>query len=62
MYANPAQWAAGGGWQNHFTNQAGEGKFTFTNVLNIMYSKGHVILIFVDKIEIILFFQLIGPL
>ena len=32
MYANPAQWAAGGGWQNHFTNQAGEGKFTVTNV------------------------------
>ena len=33
MYANPAQWAAGGGWQNHFTNQAGEGKFAVTNVL-----------------------------
>ena len=106
MYANPAQWAAGGGWQNHFTNQAGEGRCTVTQkgihpgvktpgrrhqksktgilvaprkglmssiylkksfpsrmyFTLYMYLKGHVVLIFVNNIEIIFIFQLIGPL
>ena len=33
MYANPAQWAAGGGWQNHFTNQSGEGNHMHDSVV-----------------------------